>query len=92
MKTIQKAIAGALLLGLTACSSFEQLPVTTNKTDNNDSYYVSYLFEYEGCKVYRFYDQGEYVYFTNCRGDVTSFTNDSTQNRIENHVRIVDDE
>ncbi|WP_303923396.1 DUF4884 domain-containing protein [Draconibacterium sediminis] len=92
MKTIQKAIAGALLLGYTACSSFEQLPVTTNKTDNNDSYYVSYLFEYEGCKVYRFYDHGHSVYFTNCKGDVTTFSSDSTHTRIENHVRIVDDE
>ena len=41
---------------------------------------VSYLFEHDGCKVYRFYDKGNYVYFTT-RGDVTSITNDSTAQR-----------
>ncbi|WP_319502204.1 DUF4884 domain-containing protein [uncultured Draconibacterium sp.] len=88
MKTIQKAIGGALLLGFTACSGVQKLPVSTNKSDNNDTYFVSYLFEYDGCKVYRFYDRGEYIYFTNCQGDVTSFVSDSTHTRIENHIRI----
>ena len=48
--------------------------------ENNSTYTVSYLFEHDGCKVYRFYDKGNYVYFTT-RGDVTSITNDSTAQR-----------
>ncbi|MDD3891564.1 MAG: DUF4884 domain-containing protein, partial [Bacteroidales bacterium] len=37
-------------------------------------------------KVYKFYDSGHYVYFTNCRGDVTSIANDSVKTRIENRI------
>ena len=48
--------------------------------ENNTTYTVSYLFEHDGCKVYRFYDMGHYVYFTT-RGDVTAIKNDSTQHR-----------
>ncbi|WP_372650393.1 DUF4884 domain-containing protein [Draconibacterium sp.] len=89
MKTIQQIIAGALFLLFTACSG---VPITIKSPENNSTYNVEYLFEYDGCKVYRFYDQGEYVYFTNCKGDVTSFACDSTKTRIENHVRIIDEE
>jgi hypothetical protein len=28
---------------------------------------VSLLFENDGCKVYRFYDAGEYIYYTKCK-------------------------
>ncbi|WP_297091904.1 DUF4884 domain-containing protein [uncultured Draconibacterium sp.] len=86
MKTIYLICAGALLLLLSACSG---VPLTIKSPENNDTYNVEYLFEYDGCKVYRFYDRGEYVYFTNCMGDVTSFAKDSTNTRIENHVRIL---
>lgn len=89
MKTTQQLIVGVLLLLFTSCSG---VPITIKSPENNSTYDVEYLFEYDGCKVYRFYDRGEYVYFTNCQGDVTSFPNDSTQIRIENHVRIKDQE
>ena len=87
MKTINKTIAGMLFLVFTGCSG---VPLTIKSPENNNTYNVEYLFEYEGCKVYRFYDRGEYIYFTNCQGDVTSFASDSTKTRIENHVRIVE--
>jgi hypothetical protein len=29
---------------------------------------VNYLFSYDNCKVYRFFDKGEYRYFSFCRG------------------------
>ncbi|MFW5758724.1 MAG: DUF4884 domain-containing protein [Bacteroidota bacterium] len=57
-------------------------PVASTPPENNDSYRVHYLFEHEGCKVYRFFDKGNYVYFTNCNGDVTAVTSDSTQVRV----------
>ena len=50
------------------------------KAENNQTYEVSYLFEHDGVKVYRFLDLGNYVYFTT-RGDVTSIKNDSTEER-----------
>lgn len=61
-----------------------QKPVSSTAPNDNQTYQVDYLFEHEGCKVYRFVDHGNYVYFTNCNGDVTSIENDSTQIRVVN--------
>ncbi|MCE4564041.1 DUF4884 domain-containing protein [Maribellus sp. CM-23] len=85
MTTVKQIFAVLLLAALTACSG---VPISIKSPENNSTYSVEYLFEHDGCKVYRFYDRGEYVYFTNCLGDVTSFSNDTTQTRIENHIRI----
>ena len=49
-------------------------PLKTEKTDNNFTYDVSYLFTHDGCDMYRFYDMGNYVYFTNCRGETSAVT------------------
>lgn len=61
-------------------------PLSKAPSDNNKSYEVSYLFEHEGCKVYRFQDMGNYVYFTNCKGNVTAINPDSTKKRVETIV------
>jgi hypothetical protein len=55
-----------------------QEPISTNTPVNNNSYQVDFLFEYDGCKVYRFQDRGDYIYFTNCNNETTAFINDST--------------
>lgn len=81
--TFLTAIAGALML----YSCTIQRPITEAPPANNKTYEVSYLFEHDGCKVYRFYDQGHWVYFTNCKGEVTSVKADSTQERVVNIVR-----
>lgn len=39
----------------------------TEQTEN-PSYAVSFLFEKDGCRVYRFYDGGSYRYFTTAKG------------------------
>ena len=67
-----------VLAGLTSC--YSSIPLEKKPSENNTTYTVSYLFEHDGCKVYRFYDMGHYVYFTT-RGDVTAIKNDSTQHR-----------
>ncbi len=53
-------------------------PLKKEPSDNNTSYTVEYLFEHDGCKVYRFRDKGNYVYFTSCKGETTSVLSDST--------------
>ena len=53
-------------------------PVSTSIPQNNNSYRVDFLFEHDGCKVYRFQDRGDYIYFTNCNNETTAFINDST--------------
>ncbi len=45
------------------------VPLTIEPPKNNKTYNVEYLFEHDGCKVYRFYDHFQYVYFTNCKGE-----------------------
>ena len=58
-------------IGLTivfgACNT--ERPLTKAPPKNNKTYEVEYLFEHEGCKVYRFRDNFQYVYFTNCKGE-----------------------
>jgi len=60
------------------------IPLQTRESENNKTYDVAYLFEHDGCKVYRFYDRGNYVYFTNCNGEAIIKT-DSTE--IRNTIR-----
>ncbi|MCD7899431.1 MAG: DUF4884 domain-containing protein [Bacteroides sp.] len=71
-------------------SCFSGQALVSRDSDNNRTYTVDYLFEHDGCKVYRFYDRGNYVYFTNCRGNVISISNDSTKTYTQNTI-IIDD-
>lgn len=88
MKTFLKLCSIFILfVAMTSCFTFSY-PVSTEKPQNNQTYHIDYLFEHDGCKVYRFYDMGNYVYFTNCRGDVVSIANDSTGHRNTNSIRI----
>ena len=85
MKLYLRGLLIAIFMyGLVSCSS--QKPISKIRPDNNRSYDVEYLFEHDGCKVYRFRDMGHYIYFTNCTGDVTSIVNDSLQNRVAGRI------
>jgi hypothetical protein len=74
-----------LLLLLLATSCMIQHPITREPAQNNHDYKVDYLFEHDGCKVYRFWDRDYYVYFTNCSGEAVART-DSTA--VKNETRI----
>lgn len=71
-------------LAILSCSCYYSKPIITETSKNNVDYKVDYLFEHDGCKVYRFYDRGEYIYFTNCNGETIRKT-DSTA--IRNSIR-----
>ncbi len=62
-----------------------QKPLSSIRAVNNGTYTVEYLFEHAGCKVYRFFDMGNYVYFTTCNGEAISKTDSTT---IKNSTRI----
>lgn len=47
-------------------------PVKTTDSENN--FKVVKIFEIDGVSVYRFYDGGNYVYFTNSNGKVQSIS------------------
>ena len=73
-------IAAKIILLLFCIMNFSScnigIPLRYEPSDNNDSYTIQYLFQHDGVKVYRFYDKGNYVYFTT-RGDVTSIKRQS---------------
>ncbi len=78
MRSLFKIIGLSFIAFFIQSCSIEQ-PLSVNRADNNRTYTVEYLFEHDGCKVYRFRDNGNYIYFTNCNGNVTSVVNDSVQ-------------
>lgn len=85
-KSFYLCLAGCLLFCTAWFSSCAiQRPLKQEAPANNATYKVEYLFEHDGCKVYRFHDMGHYVYFTNCQGDVTNIESDST--RVTNSIR-----
>ncbi len=65
------------ILFFVSCSPYLGTPLNSGPSANNTTYQVQYLFEHDGCKVYRFYD-GYYVYFTNCNGETTAVKQDSS--------------
>lgn len=71
-------------LMLSGC--FYGKPLNTGKTDNNFTYEVSYLFTHDGCDMYRFWDRGQFVYFTNCKGESTAVSDSS---RVTTRTAII---
>lgn len=55
------------LIGAVLIVACERKALSRNQTANRE-FNVDFLFEYEGCRVHRFYDYGHYLYFTNCKG------------------------
>ena len=83
MKKLIKSFTLLLSIGcLISCVT--QRPISKLAPGNNETYKVEYLFEHDGCKVYRFMDYGHFIYFTNCNNSVLSVENDSTQMHVEN--------
>jgi len=83
---MEKIIRPLILVSVIAClfSCVSQRSISKLAPSNNATYKVEYLFEHDGCKVYRFWDNGHFVYFTNCSNIITSVENDSTQIHVEN--------
>lgn len=79
------SLTAIVMLSISSCKTNK--PLISTQAQNNTTYEVSYLFEHDGCKVYRFQDDGRYVYFTNCTGDVTSVENDSTDTKIQTAIK-----
>lgn len=74
-----------LLLTMSAILFYScgSVPLSQGPSYNNPTYDVSYLFEHEGVKVFRFYDRGNYVYFTQPTHDVYSVKDDSTRTSVQ---------
>lgn len=70
---MKKLVASLALFSLAALLLYAcdvTRAVSSAKPENNETYTVHYLFEYDGCKVYRFRDMDNYVYFINASGSI----------------------
>jgi hypothetical protein len=64
----RRTILSTLLVLVAACSVEEQSRGETS----NPEIKIDFLFEHEGCRVYRFYDSGRPVYLARCGGAAAS--------------------
>lgn len=67
MKTL---IALFLIVLMAGCFKDAQ----EKKSTSNSAFEVEFLFEIDGCKIYRFVDGGYTRYFTTCKNASTSWT------------------
>jgi hypothetical protein len=65
-------------------------PEQVEKT-SNQNIKLDFLFEKDGCKVYRFSDRGQYVYWTNCRGNISWEQGAKIKTRYQNETIIRDE-
>ena len=78
--TINKILlAMALGLALASCAQ-KGTPVPAEGTVGDANFMVSKLFTTDGCTVYRFYDNGNSHYFTNCTATVSQHTESCGKN------------
>jgi len=84
--TQMKKIIGLLFISIILVSCYGD-GIEKIKT-NNDDYDVTYLFEKDGIKVYRFYDGLNYHYFTSRGETITTQTSGSNKHRDEYEENI----
>lgn len=69
MKKLTLTLLALLALTLTGCEKDPRGKISTAQQPKEDvDYQVTFLFEVDGVKVYKFCDDGRYVYFTNANG------------------------
>jgi hypothetical protein len=68
---------------LTSCIKESQ---SIEKTDNPE-FKLELLFKKDACKIYRFYDGINNVYWTDCRGKIeTTQNNGKSSNKVQNEI------
>lgn len=67
---------GVLCLLLAISAACAKDPVSKEDTNNPDVP-VATLFDYDGCRVYRFKDAGQWIYFAKCGSSVQAFWNEA---------------
>lgn len=65
---MKKALLIILAAGLLGCVKSGKV---MRPNAGNSNYRPTFLFEVDGVRVYRFYDGGQHVYFTNSTGRVS---------------------
>lgn len=88
---MKKIIFLLVLVSSLILSSCEKTGTPAQTDGAKHDFDVQFLFEVEGLKVYRFFDAGDYIYFTNASGTTSYMTGSkfrerktSLNNRLEN--------
>lgn len=56
----------------------------------NGNFEVEYLFEQNGCKMYRFKDGGRYIYWSDCQGKTTSdYSTSNGKTSTTHHQEVI---
>lgn len=82
---MKKPILLLLLVLLTSCVQKVE-PEATSKVGNFTN---EFLFEFEGCKMYRFKDGGRYIYWSDCRGKIQYDYTTGGKSKTTHHVETL---
>ena len=74
-------IAYLLLVAVFISSCKEE----AQSTIQNGNFKIEFLFEQNGCKMYRFQDGGRYIYWSDCQGKIQSDYSQSTGKGTTTH-------
>lgn len=72
-------LVAVLFFSVTSCKEEAQSSV------QNGNFQLEFLFEQNGCKMYRFKDGGRYVYWSDCQGKTQSDYNTNTGKSTVRH-------
>ena len=88
MKRLMLVVAVMMLAGCV-----ENTPPMRVESSTNPNVPIALLFEYDGCKVYRFYDAGRYRYLSKCENaSSSSVSSEYTESCGKSCSRTVSDE
>lgn len=73
-----------ILAAILLYSCIPQKAISVQKAKNNKDYKIEYLFAHDGCKMYKFQDGFNWIYFSNCNGDTTYNQGDTIMTRSIN--------
>lgn len=85
MKKLLGLFCGGIILGSVMLSGCLNEPMSTEHTGKDDKFQIEFLFEKDGLRMYRFYDGGNYHYFTTRGETITEQQSGKTywEERIE---------
>jgi hypothetical protein len=84
MKKIISLYVIVITLGAIIFGACRNEPMSKERLGKDDGFEVEYLFDKDGVKVYRFYDNGHYHYFTTKGETISVQTQTKNQTYNEN--------
>lgn len=83
---MKKYLIAAAAVFLVSCNKQAQETIQIQ----NSEFKVDFLFENDGCKVYRFFDGGRAIYYTDCKGETTAIHTESAGKNSRREVTATD--